>query len=152
MALTWKTVKGVTTLTWESPTMGAFWKIDPTMDDEQVAEILTGVVLTLKGVKMNREQKINALEQELGIVPTQAVTPPAGTPAAAPAASAGTAVPVPPATPGKILMMPPSSLGDAPAGGAPVSNGNDWSAMPTTTVPEHLQKAWEMIPPEEKPW
>jgi len=145
VALTWKTVKGTTTLTWESPTMGAFWKIRPDMTDEEITEILTNVVRTITGVSMDREKRINELETELGIVPT--------TPAITPTVNAPSVPqPVPPAEPGKILMGPPSALSDAPAGGAPPQGGVDFSSMPTTTVPEHLQKAWEMVPPEEQTW
>lgn len=154
MPLTWKTVKGQTTLTWESPTMGAFWKIRPDMTDEEIAETLTNVVRTITGVTMDRDKRINELETELGIVPTTPATSP-GT--VVPSATGGTApsaapVPVPPAQPGKILMGPPSSVGDAPAGGPPPQGGVDFSALPTTTVPEHLQAAWEVVPPEQQSW
>jgi len=152
MSLKVRTLKGVTTLTWESPTMGAFWKIRPEMTDEEIIEVLTNVVITMKGARMDREARIFELETELGIaVPTAASGPAAPTtgsptPRTASAGPAGSVVP--PAEPGKILMMPPSSLGDAPAGGAP-ANQDLWSGLPSDAVPDHLSKDWSMAPPEE---
>lgn len=159
MSLTIKTVKGVTTLTWESPTMGAFWKIRQGMTDEEIIEIFTNVVTTMKGVGMDRAAKIFELETELGMVPPLAAQgPTAAGPAARPTspaasgraqatATAPTAEPA--AQPGKILMMPPTTLDGAPAGGAPANNGVDFSALPSDRVPGHLASDWEMAPPEE---
>lgn len=150
--LTIKTVKGVTTLTWESPTMGAFWKIRPEMTDEEIIEVFTNVVTTMKGVGMDRAAKIFELETELGMIPPVAAAGPTQKAALSPAvtpptANAGTVAPV--AQPGKILMMPPTTLDGAPAGGAPAQGGVDFSALPSDRVPGHLAGSWEMAPPEE---
>lgn len=155
MSLTIKTAKGVTTLTWESPAMGAFWKIRPDLTDEEIIEVLTNMVITMKGSQMDREARIFELETELGIAQNPAAAPPATSAGLTPpvrtitSSAARTTVPPPPAKPGTIMMMPPASLSDMPADGGPATQGVDFSALPSTEVPGHLSKDWQMAPPEE---
>lgn len=145
MSLSLKTVKGVMTLTWSSPTMEASWKIAPQMTEEEMLGTLTQMVSFVRQQRGATQMEIAKLETELGMRPAAPATAPSPVPAPS-------ATPVPPTGPGKILMGPPTTLTDAPAGGAPARSDVDWSSMPSTTVPEHLQKAWEMVPPEEQSW
>jgi hypothetical protein len=138
MPLKLKTVKGVVTLTWSSPTMEASWKIRPTMTEAEMMDTLCRVVIFVNS--QNRE--LGKMEYELLGTPSDgAVT------TTAPEQAGASTPPV-----GRIQMLPPSAVGDRPSDGGPPQGGIDFTSMPTTTVPEALQATWDIMPPEEMTW
>jgi len=138
MTLSLKTVKGVVTLKWESPTMEASWKIRPQMSEGEMLQTLERVTQFVRA----------QYGQTLAGSPM---------PSAASAMAAGIPeTPIAPALPqtevGKILMAPPTALSDAPAGGLPPVNKEFWESMPTLEVPGNLAPSWEMDPDAGAGW
>lgn len=147
MSLTMKSVKGVLTLTWESPTMEASWKIPKDSPEETIIDTLDRVV---RFVKMQRGEPIG---------PNWPLTTPALDirPATTDSSStaqqgSGAMSPGSPQSGNRIQMMPPTSLSDRPSDGGPTQDANAWQSLPTTTVPASLQGTWEIMPPEEMTW
>lgn len=138
MPLKMKTVKGIVTLTWTSPTMEASWKIRPSATEEEIVSTLSRVLVFVKS--------------QTGSVTAQ-MNPTAPAPALGAGQATATTATDPGSTdPGRVLMMPPVSLSDRPSDGGPPKGEIDWGSMPTTTVPAELQGTWEMAPPEEMTW
>lgn len=134
-----------TWITWEKPdeSVSTTYRLKTKMTDEEILKTLVRAVTFISREMGLLQAEIAQLELEI------MGTPPGGetasvtlTPASAPAptATAPSASPIP--------MMPPASLSDRPADGGPVTTFG-WDSMPTTTVPQHLQQAWEIIPPGE---
>lgn len=142
MPLSLKTVKGVVSLTWSSPTMEASWKIRPSMTEAEMMDTLCRVVIF-----------VNSQNRELGKMEYELIKPQAAAAAPVPPAAQGSATPAPETgTTGRILMQPPQAGNDRPSDGGPPAEKSMFEALPTTTVPAELQSIWEMAPPEEQSW
>lgn len=147
MPLSVKTIKGVVTLTWSTPTMEASWKISPSMPEAEVMDTLCRVVIFVNSQNRQHQKEVAKLEYELLETPQNAAAAPALPAPSETATSAGAN-----SQAGRILMPPPSQVGDRPSDGGPPKGGIDFASMPTTTVPAELQQFWEMAPPEEMTW
>jgi hypothetical protein len=128
--------------------MEASWKIRPKATEEEILSTLERVIRFVRSQNQQDAVAISELERDLGVPVTTAATSsttPTAT-AASPSAAAGTggldSAP-------RVQMMPPGSLSDRPSDGGPTQDNFGWGSMPTTTVPAHLQQAWEIIPPGE---
>lgn len=143
MALTMKTVKGVVTLTWTTPTMEASWKVRPQMEEAEILDTLERVVRFVR--TQNGEPTFPVRYPDAPGAPS-AMTP--GIPLPQPTPAPG------PSTAPRVPMMPPASLSDRPSDGGRPGNQEFWESMPTLAVPEHLARessgGWEMIPPGER--
>lgn len=145
MPLSLKTVKGVVTLTWSSPTMEASWKIRPQMTEMEMMDTLCRVVIFVNS--QNRE--LGKMEYELLGDASAAGMSGEGNAPASSASQPGTQAP---AQAGRILMGPPATVSDRPSDGGVPQGNIDFTSLPTTTVPAELQQTWEMAPPEEMTW
>lgn len=128
-----------TWITWEMPdeSVSTTFRLKTKMTDEEILKTLVKAASFISKEMGLMQDEIALLEAEIGGVAQGVAT--------SPTAPATTAIATDPSTP-RIPMMSPASLSDQPAGGA-VPFG--WGDYPTTTVPEHLQAAWEIIPPGE---
>jgi len=140
--LSLKTIKGVVTLKWESPTMEASWKIRPSMTEVEMLE-------TLERVTQFVRAQYGQAPMAMGMLRTN--SPTSLTTTTVSATSAGTAS-IPQGEPGKILMAPAAALSELPAGGLPPVNKEFWESMPTLEVPGNLAPSWEMDPDAGSGW